>query len=156
MTIEKANKAVKSAFIAALISATLTLAASIAAFYGYTLDGLLSPWMFLDAILIYALALGLYKKSRICSTLMLAYWVTVKTINFADQGTTQGLAVAMLFTFYFLMGCVGTFYYHKLKKQQALTEQTQSSVPEPSQQEPQQQPQEQQLEPVAANSWRTN
>ena len=153
MTIEKANKAIKSAFIAALISATLTLIASIAAFYSYTLDGLLSPWMFLDAILIYVLALGLYKKSRICSTLMLAYWVTVKTINFADQGTTRGFAVAMLFTFYFLVGCVGTFYYHKLKKQQALTEKTPSPVPEPSQQETQQ---KEQPELVSANSWRTN
>ncbi|MHC4132676.1 MAG: hypothetical protein ACYSSP_03340 [Planctomycetota bacterium] len=116
MTIEKAIKAIKTAYIAAVISATLTLIASLVAFAGHTLGGLISPWMFLDAVLIYLLALGLYKKSRICATLILLYWVAVKILAFVVNGTVGSVPIALLFTYFFFMGVVGTFYYHKLAK----------------------------------------
>ncbi|MHC4292672.1 MAG: hypothetical protein ACYSTX_00125 [Planctomycetota bacterium] len=116
MTIEKALKAIKTAYIAAFISATLTLIASLAAFAGHTLGGLISPWMFLDAVLIYVLALGLCKKSRICTALILLYWIVVKIMAFAQNGTLGSIPIALLFTYFFVMGVAGTFYYHKLVK----------------------------------------
>ncbi|MHC4271661.1 MAG: hypothetical protein ACYST2_05045 [Planctomycetota bacterium] len=116
MTIEKALKAIKSAYIAAVISATLTLIASLVAFAGHSFGGLISPWMFLDAVLIYVLALGLYKKSRICATLILLYWIAVKVLILVDNGTVGSIPVTLLFTYYFFMGVLGTFYYHKLVK----------------------------------------
>jgi len=153
MTIEKALKAIKTAFIAALISATLTLIASLVAFAGHTFNGLISPWMFLDAVLIYVLALGLYKKSRICATLILLYWIAVKTLAFVENGTVGSIPVALLFTYFFLMGVVGTFYYHKLAKPGPV-EQTSETVSNITSHEPLDTPDH---SPVSAcNSWRAS
>jgi hypothetical protein len=116
MTIDKAQKAVRTAYIAAIISATLTLIASMLAVAGHTFGGQISAWMFLDAFLIYLLALGLYKKSRICACVMFLYWITLQIINFIQQETAAGAPIAILFGYFFLMGVIGTFTYHKLVK----------------------------------------
>jgi hypothetical protein len=153
MTIEKALKAIKTAYIAALISATLTLIASLVAFAGHTLDGLISPWMFLDAILIYVLAIGLYKKSRICTTSILLYWIAVKMLAFIQNGTVGSVPVALLFTYFFFMGVVGTFYYHKLPKSKPVNQNIEP-VSTITDYDPLDMPDQQ---PVSTcNSWRNN
>jgi hypothetical protein len=149
MTIEKANKAIKTAFIVAIISASLTLIASIIAFAGHTLEGRISPWMFLDAILIFVLALGLYKKSRICASLIFIYWIAVKLAAYIQYGNADGLPIALLFAYFFLTGVIGTFYYHKLTKTKPVTEDTQAFNSEPLKTSRRE-------EIHTFNSWRTN
>ncbi|MHC4759312.1 MAG: hypothetical protein ACYTE8_11705 [Planctomycetota bacterium] len=116
MMLDKALKATKTAYIVAIVSATLTLIASIAAAAGHTFDGRISPWMALDAILIYALAYGIYKNSRICSSLMFVYWVAIKVIALTKPNSTETLPIAVIFAYFFFMGIIGTFTYHKLTK----------------------------------------
>jgi hypothetical protein len=123
MMLHKALKATKTAYIAAIVSASITLIASIAAAAGHTFDGRTSTWMALDAILIYALAYGIYKNSRICSSLMFVYWVAIKLIAFAKPNSNETLPIAIIFTYFFFMGIVGTFAYHKLAKTTKTTEQ---------------------------------
>ncbi len=109
MDVIKANKAIKSAGTAAIVSGVLTQIESIIAGLGHSIAGM-SIWV--DGLIILVLAYGIFKKSRVCAIIMLTYWVGCKIVHFAS-GNTRGLPIAVLFAYFFLQGVIGTFAYHK-------------------------------------------
>ena len=112
------RKKIKSAWVAACISGTLTLVVTLIAMSGTELLGF-DAWSFIDVALIFGLAFGIYKKSRTCAVVMLAYFVLSKIVLMIEAGKPSGLLMAFVFGYYFWQGVQGTFAYHKHKSVRA-------------------------------------
>ncbi len=106
---------IKGAWIAALVSGTLTLA--VVAYVVFLDSSVLNidEWVLLDVVIIYGLAFGIYKKSRIAAVSMFVYFVISKAIMYIE-GETRGTWMAAIFLFLFAQGVYGCFQYHSLKK----------------------------------------
>ena len=113
---EEAEKKIKNAWIAALISGTLTLLVTLYAVFGESIMGF-DAWAFFDVALIFGLAYGIYRKSRTCAVVMLVYFVAAKIFLIAQTGTASGLPLALVFIYFYALGVVGTFRYHALRAQ---------------------------------------
>ena len=117
MNMEKANKAIKGAWIAAIISAGLTLIFAVTGLYGLDLSALLI------VIVMLGLAFGIYKKNRACAVILFVFWIS-DTIwgfwEFAAQGQVSGLIWSLvpriIFAIFFFRGIRGTFAYHRIIK----------------------------------------
>lgn len=94
---------------AAYISAALTTIAAL----------LMNPFMFVDVALLIGLALGIHLgKSRICAIALLVYFLYSKFIQIASGGMTGGgIPMAIVFIMAFIGSIIGTFAYHKSKKE---------------------------------------
>ena len=122
MNMEKANKAIKSAWIAAIISAGVTLIFTVTGLYGLDLSAL---WI---VIVVLGLAFGIYKKNRACAVILFVFWVS-DTIwvfwEFAAQGQVSGLiwllAPRIIFAIFFFRGIRGTFAYHRIAKAELMS-----------------------------------
>lgn len=108
------GKQIKSAWVAACISGGLTLIATLFAMAGFNILGL-GAWNLLDVALIFGLAFGIYKKSRVCAVLMLVYYLASKIFEMVETEKATGLVVALFFSYFFWQGVRGTFAHHKLK-----------------------------------------
>jgi len=106
------QKKIRSAWIAACISGVLTLAVTLIAMFGAKLPGF-DAWSLIDVAIIFGLAFGIYKKSRTCAVIMLAYFVASKIIIMVETGKPTGLLLALVFGYYFWQGVQGTFAYHR-------------------------------------------
>jgi len=108
--IEAAKKNVKNAIIAALISAGVTAIASIFNLLGY------DYYNFFDVALIWGLAYGIYKYNRTCGVIMVVYFIFSKIISIGDLISNPfSIFVAILFFYYYWLGMMATFEYHKYK-----------------------------------------
>src|SRR5512137_1150006 len=74
---EQAEKAIKNAWTAGIISGVLTLIVTIAAMAGYSILGF-SALNLLDVAVIGGLTFGIYRKSRTCAVIMLIYFMGSK------------------------------------------------------------------------------
>ncbi len=109
--LEKANKRIKGAAIAGIISGIITL---IVAFLGLYESSL---WNLLDAALIFGLTFGVYKKNRTCAVILFIYWIVNKVLQLiAGETTIMWWFFMAIFTTYFAQGILGTFSYQKLVK----------------------------------------
>ena len=86
--------------------------------YGTSVAGM-GAWNLIDVVLIFGLAIGIYRKSRVCATTMFIYFVVSKIIGWVDAGKPTGLILTLIFIYYFFKGMVATFDYHKATKAQA-------------------------------------
>lgn len=145
MTIEKAEKAIKTAYVAAIISGTITLIVSLMAMAGVSFGGI-NPWMIIDAIFIFGMAYGIAKKSRVCAIIMLVYWILAKIVTIMGEGPSGGIVVAIMFAYFFFNGVVGTFTYHQLTEAQAHQKDTTSPTEQSTETE--------QISPAASNQLR--
>jgi hypothetical protein len=62
------------------------------------------------------LSYGVYRKSRVCAVLMLAFFLLNKVIMWMNAGTPNGVVMSLVFFWLFGQGVVGTFEYHKLRR----------------------------------------
>ncbi|NKQ34117.1 MAG: hypothetical protein HF973_00705 [Chloroflexi bacterium] len=111
-TIEDAEKGIKQAWIAGVISGTITLVVVILSVVGLDLG--FSVFALIDVALIFLLSFGIYKKNRIAAVLLLAYYLINQAIRIAG-GNTGGIVMVAIFTYFFIQGVRGTFAYHKMK-----------------------------------------
>ncbi len=100
-------KKIKSAWVAGLISAGITLLFAVAGVQGFDLANLT------DVFLIAGLSYGIYRRSRVCAVVMLVYFVSSKILIVSETGQVSGLFVALVFLYFYGQGVVGTFAYHK-------------------------------------------
>lgn len=105
-------KKIKSAWIAGLISAAMTLLVVLVGVAGFNV------WNLLDVALILALAFGIYKRSRTCAVMLLVYFAVSKIITVAETGKATGIVLGLVFIYYYGQGVVGTFAYHRHVKSQ--------------------------------------
>lgn len=75
-------------------------------------NGYEAAW-FLDPALILLLAYGLYRRSRVCAVLLLAYVVVELWLAYHATGRPAGLGPALLLEVSFLTGLRGTLLYRR-------------------------------------------
>jgi hypothetical protein len=126
------RKKIRNAWIAAIVFGSLTLLLTLAVmseitvgifgFYAFTflyLAEFLGNYsiykMFIDIVLFFGLAFGIYKKSRTCATILLVYFTVSQIFLRIETSQTSGIFVSILFIYFFWQGVSGTFAYHKLK-----------------------------------------
>jgi hypothetical protein len=111
---EDIRKKIKNAWVAAVISGSITLVVTLVAMSGTDILGF-SAWELVDVGLIFLLAFGIYQRSRACAVAMLAYFVLSKIFIMVESGRPSGIPLAIVFIYFFWQGVSGTFAYHKLK-----------------------------------------
>ena len=124
------SKKIRNAWVAAIVSGSLTLLITLAMMSKTTVDILgfyalifvyLAEFfggfykMIIDVVLFFGLGFGIYKKSRACATMLLVYFIISQILLRIETGQTSGLFVSILFIYFFWQGVSGTFAYHKLK-----------------------------------------
>lgn len=110
-------KKIKTAWIAAVVSGSLTLVFTLVALMGNSVMGITGA-NFIDVVLIFGLAYGIYRKSRTCAVIMLVYFVISKILQMAQAGAPNGIILAIVFTIFYVQGVIGTFKYHSLMASQ--------------------------------------
>ena len=110
---EQAEKAIKNAWTAGIVSGTITLIVTIVAMAGYSFMGF-SAWNLADVAVIGGLTFGIYRKSRTCAIIMLVYFVGSKFLLWSETRSASGLPMALIFGWYFYQGISGTFAWHSL------------------------------------------
>jgi hypothetical protein len=105
-------KKIRNAWIAAAISAGITLSFVFLAISGTSIAGV-SAWEFLDVALAAGLAFGIYKKSRTCAVAMLVYFIISRVLVISETGKLGSIVIALAFLYFFVQGVIGTFAYHK-------------------------------------------
>ncbi len=105
-------KNIRNAWIAGLISASITLIFVLLAISGKVYLGF-SEWEFFDVALLLGLAFGIYKKNRVCAVLMCLYFIAAKIVIFYETGHVSGILMGSLFIYFYVQGARATFAYHK-------------------------------------------
>lgn len=106
---------IKGAWVAAIISGSITLLVTLVALSGTSMMGF-DAWNMLDVVLIFGLAFGIYRKSRTCAVLMFVYFVLSKIVLIGQTGQASGAVLGLVFLYFFGRGVLGTFEFHKLRK----------------------------------------
>lgn len=109
---EKAIRNIKTAWIAGVIIGSLSTIMLIVSFFiknGTIYSG---PFLFL-AILVFGFSYGIYKKSRICSIIILIMWI-LATLTFAINGELVPALIGAIICIPFYIGLRGTLAYYKL------------------------------------------
>lgn len=110
---EQAEKAIKTAWSAGIISGVLTLIVTLVAMAGYSFMDF-SAWNLLDVAVIAGLTFGIYRKSRTCAVVMLVYFIGSKFLIWSETKSVSGLPMALIFSWFFFQGMRGTFAWHSL------------------------------------------
>ncbi len=115
MTIPGAQTRIRNAWIAGVISASMTLVASLLPLVGISLVGF-NLWNLTDFFLIAGLAFGISRRSRTCALLMLVYFVISKIMLISRTGNVASAAVGAIFVYFYFEGVRATFAWHQLTK----------------------------------------
>ncbi|MEP5764320.1 MAG: hypothetical protein ABJ308_06990 [Halieaceae bacterium] len=115
----EAIAATKNGAIAATISGVLTLLVTAFAIYS-SADGDLAFFndstSFIDVAFLLVCALGVYRKSRAAAIVVFVYFIISKIIMGVSMGRVPGLAVSLIFLYFFGKAIQGSFVYHRLEK----------------------------------------
>ena len=106
----KADKAVKNAVIAALVSAGVTAVLSVFTIFTNVEVLPVSPAFFVDIVVMLGLAFGVYKKSpRVCGVAapVLPYRTNQRLAR--HSGNVSSLPMALVFCYFYVQGIRGTF-----------------------------------------------
>ena len=118
---QKAMGQIKVAYIVAFISAAITLAVTIAAITGgrMLVQGI-SVFTFIDVVFLIILAVLLITlKSRVAAVVLFLYYIASQIIMRIANPGLGFPAMAIVFAMAYFSGVLGTFSYHKIKKQEA-------------------------------------
>ena len=104
---------IRNAWVAGVISGCITLIITLLAIAGRSLYGF-SGTELVDVVLILGLSFGIYKRSRTCAVLMLEYFIFAKVyMMVGGHLNVMGAFVAVIFLYFYSMGIVGAFQYHR-------------------------------------------
>lgn len=119
MNREEALKAIKSGSIAAYISGGLTLAVFLIASFSNA-SGELGHWndpaILFDILLIFGCAYGISRKSRFAAVFIFLYFILSKIYIGIELGRMSGLAMGLVFLYFYGKAIQGTFVFHKIEK----------------------------------------
>ncbi len=121
MNKKEAIKATKFGAIAAGISAAFTLSIALIAIKSHstgTLARFNDPTIFLDVVLMFGLAFGMYKKSRTASILVFFYVLVSKSLMWLETKSFSGIGMTAVFLYLYGNAIRGAFAYHKLEKEE--------------------------------------
>lgn len=112
-------KKIKAGWIVALISGVMTIALIGVAMGTGALGDMFDWWSSIDVILIFALAFGIYMKSRTAATIMFVYFLLSKIWFIVETGKPGGIVLSLVFLYFYLQAMIGTYQYHKFVKEAA-------------------------------------
>ncbi|KAF0811152.1 hypothetical protein A167_00184 [Alcanivorax sp. S71-1-4] len=110
------RKKIRAGWIVAVISGVLTLAIMLFAISTGALSHLFDIWTSVDVVLIFLLAFGIYRRSRVAATLMFLYYTVSKVTLMIELGKPSGLWMSLVFFYFYFQAMIGTFEYHKFLK----------------------------------------
>jgi hypothetical protein len=110
MDLAQAKSRIKQAWICAVISGVFTSIASVLAVTGVK-ELEIFRYSMVDALIVFALAYGIYRKSRAAASILAGYWV----FNMFYLGLSGAVALRLVFLAVFVVGARATFVYHKLQ-----------------------------------------
>jgi len=121
MNIEQSLKHIRNGWIVALIAGLITLAFNYFSMSkNITTDDIFGfyndPFIVFDIVLVFSMAFGIYKKSRICSVIMLLHYLLSKLvmINYGINLFDLSGIISLGFIYFYVQAVRGTFTYHKL------------------------------------------
>jgi hypothetical protein len=112
---ERVLRKIRNGWIAGAISGCLSLGYMIFAFYTGEASTLTDALYLYDAILLFWLAYGVYKKSRTAATVLFLYDGSMKVLMAVETNHIGAIAIALLFLLLFFLGMIGTYQYHRMK-----------------------------------------
>ncbi len=117
-----AMKKIKAGWITGVVLGVLTfLIITVVVWAGVDFLGI-SALMYIDVLIIFGLAFGIFFKSRTCAVLMVVYYIVSKLLMIAEMGAPKNvasLALPIAITIIYIQAVVGTFKYHELKAEAA-------------------------------------
>jgi hypothetical protein len=113
---EDIAKKIKNGWMAGLISVAFTLVFVLISVFGTSILGL-DAWAFIDVAVMAGLSFGVFKKSRTCAILLLAFFLLNKILMWMESGIPTGLPLTLIFLWFFIQSVVGTFQYHQWKRE---------------------------------------
>ncbi len=111
-TTETIEKHIKRAWIAAVVSASMTLLLVLLSIGGIQIIPGLDVWAIIDAAIIAGFAFGIYRRSRVCAFLLLVYAVFNEVYMISDGNKPSPLRI--IFIYYYFRGFLAAIAYHKL------------------------------------------
>jgi len=117
---KKAEDKIKTAYGAAFFSAVITFALAVASLFT-DLEDFINIFSIVDVIFVFILAVLLVTiKSRIAAVILLVYYLFGQISMLINNPQVGGANTPMLifFTYAYYQGIVGTFAYHKLRKEE--------------------------------------
>ena len=123
MNIEQSLKHIRNGWIIALIAGFITLIFNYVSIsqnfqtsdiFGFYND----PFIIFDIVLVFSMAFGIYKKSRICALIMLLHYLLSKLvmINYGINFFDLSGIISLVFIYFYVQAVRGTITYHKLIK----------------------------------------
>lgn len=120
MNKDDAIKATRNGAWAAVIVGLLTFLITATAMYFDTQDKLAyfnDPSIFIDIILVFVLAYGMYKKSRAAALFMVIYYVIARIVVVIEMQNISGIGLSFVFLYFFVKAVQGAFVFHKIEKE---------------------------------------
>tara|TARA_B100000886_G_C20376314_1_gene471904 strand:+ start:143 stop:517 length:375 start_codon:yes stop_codon:yes gene_type:complete len=122
MEISEALKNIRYGYIAALVSAGITVVLNFLQFDAGDVNLFSDPVVLYDVIIILLLAFGIYKKSRVCAIAMFIYFILGKIFQFQEYASygidtpPSTYLVAVVFIYFYFQAVRGTIAFHKINK----------------------------------------
>ena len=122
MEISEALKNIRYGYIAALVSAGITVVLNFLQFDAGDVNLFSDPVVLYDVIIILLLAFGIYKKSRVCAIAMFIYFIIGKIFQFQEYASygidtpPSTYMVAIVFIYFYFQAVRGTIAFHKINK----------------------------------------
>ncbi|TNE57926.1 MAG: hypothetical protein EP340_07075 [Alphaproteobacteria bacterium] len=116
---EEAIKASRNGAIAALISATLTFAIMVIATQSNVSEELAyfnDPWLLTDVGLLVILAIFVWRRSRVASVLLLAYFLISQILVRFETGNVRGVYLSLIFVYFYIKAIQGAFAFHRISR----------------------------------------
>lgn len=116
-TVQNAKKVLWYGIAAAIFSAVITtLVATVALTSGQTVFGYANAWAYLDAVIVAAIAFGIYKENRFAAVFGLFLFLLEKAHQFMQNGNFKGAWVAIILTFCYINAIRAAFALSKLRQ----------------------------------------
>lgn len=106
----RADRMIDLGWVVAVLWAVMRLVGALVVFDG---SGEFQPAWLVDPLLIGLLAYGLYRRSRACAVLLLAYVVVELWLAYHAAGRPAGVGVALALELAFLTGLRGALLWHR-------------------------------------------
>ncbi len=117
---QEAQRLTRNGAIAAVIAALLTALVTLVAMQSR--NEALAYWdtslIFIDVALMLVLAFAIYRNSRTAAVLAFVYIIFAKVVIILETGAVRGLAITLVYLYFFAKAAQGAFAYHRLERQE--------------------------------------
>ena len=103
MTLTQAEKAIKDAVVAGIITIVVTVMLTLVYASGAGLAHI-DPWNIADLLIMGLLVYGVHRKNRFAAIILPIYYLSVKTVLWVGEHAFIGVPLALIFAYFFVRG----------------------------------------------------